>query len=459
MLMSLSEAARALSCAGAYIPPEKDTGFSSVSIDSRSLSPGALFVALSGENTDGHRFLHDVFARGAAGALVERQKLGGSGLEALARSHGVALLPVENTLSGLQQLAAAYLDRFPRLLRIGITGSSGKTTTKEIARAICRLEKEVIANAGNLNSETGLPLSVFEVRSRHEIGIFEAGMNRPDEIGELAHVLRPHIALITNVGSAHIGCFGSRRAIAREKKAIFSAFTGSQRALIPAADEFSSFLAQDIRGSASFFGKEDVQKTRALGLYGWEIDWEGKTARFPLPGRHNLENALAAAALARAAGISPAAIRAGFEASAALFGRGEIFERAGVTILRDCYNANPESAAAALAFCDELDWPGRRLYVIGAMLELGGASEAAHRALGSQLARSKADAVFLYGAETACAVEAACATGKPVFYTDDMDALRASLAHYLSPGALALLKGSRGCALERALSGNFTSGR
>jgi UDP-N-acetylmuramoyl-tripeptide--D-alanyl-D-alanine ligase len=453
MLMSFSEAAHALSSGEAYIPPAKDAGFSSVSIDSRSLLPGALFIALCGEKTDGHRFLQEVFSRGAAGALVERRKISGFGLDALARSHGAALLPVEDSLAGLQRLAAAYLDRFPGLLRIGITGSSGKTTTKEIALSICRAEKETVANAGNLNSETGLPLSVFEVRRRHQIGIFEAGMNRPGEIGELARTLRPHIALITNIGSAHIGRLGSRLAIAREKKTLFSAFTGSERALIPAADDFSSFLAQDIHGTASFFGAADAPGTRSLGLYGWEIDWEGKTARFPLPGRHNLENALAAAALARAAGLSDTAIRAGLEAASALFGRGEIVEHAGVTILRDCYNANPESAAAALAFCDELDWPGRRFYVLGAMRELGGASEAAHRALGTRLARSKADAVFLYGAETACAAENARSTGKPVFYTDDMDALRAALARALSPGDLALLKGSRGCALEQALPG------
>ena len=447
--MQFDEAARALSCGAAYLPPAADAGFSSVGIDSRSLAPGALFAALSGEHTDGHRFIADAFSRGAAGALVERGKA--ADFAELARSHGAALLPVENTLAGLQQLAAAYLDRFPGLLRIGITGSSGKTTTKEIALAICRAEKESIANAGNLNSETGLPLSVFEVRSHHHIGIFEAGMNRPGEIGELARVLRPHIALITNIGSAHIGRFGSRTAIAHEKKALFSAFTGSETALIPRADEFSAFLAQDLRGAASFFGVEDERGARPLGLYGWEIDWEGVPARFALPGRHNLENALAAAAIARAAGVSPAAIRAGFEAALPLFGRGEIFERDGVTVLRDCYNANPESAAAAIAFCDELDWPGKRVYVLGAMLELGGEAEAAHRALGLALAASKADAVFLYGEEAASAAENARSTGKPVFSTGDMDELRAELARALVPGSLALLKGSRGCALERAL--------
>lgn len=601
--------------------------YARVCIDSREVVPGALFVALAGENTDGHRFVNAAFEKGAAAALVEQSKIAMLGLDEIAARHNAVLLPCQNTLDGLQKLAAEYLDKFPNLLRIGITGSSGKTTTKEIALSIFKQRKKVIANKGNLNSETGLPLSVFEVRAEHEVGIFEAGMNRHGEIAELARVLRPHIALITNVGSAHIGKIGSRKGIAIEKKALFSAFTGVETALIDADCDFAALLSKDINGKVvqwnsgektgdaqnaalwqrikrillisakpmdmreyspveytklfpqgfvqtplkevklgkdlfSKLGRKDsgarqaligalyqtlkhpvvvikegddyvfiksfckdnksgyaaviaVEKpekngrivvtayrrkereiakkikkadsivyvddrgsranesksrcrsvshnieekssgiceaqnaaARSLGLQGWEIDVDGKPAKFPLTGRHNLKNAFAAIAIAQAAGIDGEAIRAGLECVTPLFGRAEIIEDGGVTIVRDCYNANPESAAAAIALCDELEWQGRRIYVLGSMLELGGESAAAHRELGGILAKSKADNIFLFGEETAAALPPLA--GKQVFYTNGIDALKTELRKIADKNSLVLLKGSRGCALERA---------
>jgi UDP-N-acetylmuramoyl-tripeptide--D-alanyl-D-alanine ligase len=435
-------------------------GFSSVAIDSRNVAPGALFVALAGEKTDGHRYLGAAFRAGARGALVSRAALEDPalGLLKLAEEAGAELLAAEDSLRGFQDLARRYLEKFPRLLRIGITGSSGKTTTKEIAAAIIGGEKAVVINPGNLNSETGLPLSVFNVRPNHEAGIFEMGMNRRGEIGELAAVLKPQIALVTNIGSAHIGILGTRGAIAEEKKAIFSCFTGKELALIPAGDEYRDFLARDLRGTARFYGAELFQELggiRDRGLEGTEILWDGEAVRFGLPGRHNLANALAALAIARELSVGPAAVRRGLESVKPLFGRGEIF-RGPVTVIRDCYNANPESAAAALAFCDGLDWPGRRIYVMGSMLELGAASPAEHRALGRRLAASQADMVYLFGAETAPAAGALGEEGKvPFFHTDTMGELAGALGKYLRPGDLVLLKGSRGCALEE-LSGALT---
>ncbi|MDR2468422.1 MAG: UDP-N-acetylmuramoyl-tripeptide--D-alanyl-D-alanine ligase [Spirochaetaceae bacterium] len=453
-LMDFATAWHALDCTPSDLCT-MNAGFSSVCIDSRQATAGSLFAALAGEKTDGHHFVHEAFRRGAAAALVERAKIAPLHLDELAGKYNAVLLPAENTLSGLQALAAAYLNLFPRLLRVGITGSSGKTTTKEIARALCRTEKQVIANAGNLNSETGLPLSVFEVRAGHEIGIFEAGMNRPGEIAELARVLRPHIALITTIGSAHIGRFGSVRAIAEEKKALFSAFSGNETALIPAAGQYAALLAENVRGKVVRWGLgldgTPARQIRSCGLRGWEIELDGETALFPLPGKHNLDNALAALALASSAGISGAALRAGLESVEPLFGRAEIIEFWGATVVCDCYNANPESMAAAIALCDDAVWPGTRVYVAGSMLELGGQSEEAHRLLGVQLAQSKAAAVLLFGAETAAAVDAVQAAGKHVVHTTDIDALRAALKKYITGGTLVLLKGSRGCALERVL--------
>jgi UDP-N-acetylmuramoyl-tripeptide--D-alanyl-D-alanine ligase len=374
-------------------------------------------------------------------------------LRRLAERMNKDLIVVADTLRGLQDAARIYLEQFPGLLRIGITGSSGKTTTKEIAAAMIGCEKPVLMNPGNLNSETGLPLAVFGVRPGHEVGVFELGMNRRGEIRELAELLKPQLALVTCVGTAHIGILGSRGAIAEEKKNIFSQFSGAETALIPDDDEYSPYLAEGTRGRVRYYGSKSLEELgtlRDLGLAGTEIDWAGEKVRFALPGRHNLKNALAAAAIAREVPVSPEAVRKGLESAKALFGRSEILEGR-TTLVRDCYNSNPESAAAALDFCDSLDWRGRRVYVMGSMLELGAASQKAHEELGKALAASRADMVFLFGEETAAAagvLKSSGPKGFPFFYTGRMDELSRSLEEYIRPGDLVLLKGSRDCALE-----------
>jgi UDP-N-acetylmuramoyl-tripeptide--D-alanyl-D-alanine ligase len=451
-LMDHRSAARALGAV--LVPPEAEGGFSSVAIDSRKVLQGALFVALRGLTDDGHRFIAPAFEAGAAAALVSRRGMEEAGFDPASLPPGAALLVVEDTLKGLQDLAAAYLDRFPRLLRIGITGSSGKTTTKEIAAAMISREKQVVMNPGNLNSETGLPLSAFGVRDHHEVGIFEAGMNRKGEITELAAVLKPQISLITNIGQAHVGMLGSIEAIAEEKKELFSRFTGKETALVPEDDPFRDYLARDVKGKVVFYGEKTLEASGKLtaihdrGLAGTEIVWEGVPAGFGLPGRHNVKNALAAAALALEAGTGAGAIREGLASMQGLFGRGEIL-RAGTTVIRDCYNSNPDSAAEVLAFCDGLKWPGRRVYIMGAMKELGDHEKAAHEKLGELLAVSKADMIFLFGREM---VDTAMALEKKrvsFFYTDTMEELETVVEKNIRAGDLVLLKGSRSCALEQ----------
>jgi UDP-N-acetylmuramoyl-tripeptide--D-alanyl-D-alanine ligase len=431
--------------------PEK-VGFSSVSIDSRTVLPGALFVALVGEVQDGHRYVRAAFETGAVAAMVARsrwedpdQKLAEIGREL----QGIFLV-VEDTLKGLQESAASYLAQFPGLLKIGITGSSGKTTTKEIAGAMIGQEKRVVMNQGNLNSETGLPLSIFKVRSDHEVGIFEMGMNRKGEIGELAQVLKPHIALITNIGSAHIGFFGTKQGIAEEKKAVFSQFSGNEIAIIPADDPCKAFLAEGIRGRVAFYDSqvEELGAVRNQGIEGFEMIWDGVLVHFSLPGLHNLRNALAAAAIAKEVPVSSQAIRAGLESVKGLFGRSEILSGP-VTVLRDCYNANPESMIRVIELCDTLDWSGRRIYVIGSMLELGTESQAAHEEIGRHLASSEADMVCLYGEETQAIVQVLETAQVPFRYTATMDELAGFLSRFIRSGDLVLLKGSRGCALEQ----------
>jgi len=432
---------------------QSEAGFSSVTVDSRTAREGSLFAALPGTNCDGHSFVEAAFKNGACAALVEQNKIETFKLADIAKSFGKILVIVDNPLEGLQKAAAAYLKKFPDLLKIAITGSSGKTTTKEIAAKIIGIEKRVTMNPGNYNSEIGLPLAVFNLKPGDEVGVFEMGMNHEGEIADLARVLNPDVALITNIGSAHIGILGSKDSIALEKKNIFSQFNGKGVALIPADSPYRDYLAEGVRGRVSFYGQGSFTQlggVKDLGLDGSEIIWDGKQARFALPGKFNLANAFAAIAIAQEIPVSAGAVRQGIEEVKPLFGRGEIIHGK-ATIIKDCYNSNPESLSGALEFCESLDWPGRRVYIIGEMLELGEDSQKAHEVMGRLLADSKADMVFLFGKETAAGLKA-LGSGR-FFHTCDINEMRAAVNDYVRDGDLVLLKGSRGCALERVFGG------
>jgi len=283
--------------------------------------------------------------------------------------------------------------------------------------------------------------------------VFEMGMNRSGEMGELAAVYEPDIALITNVGTAHIGIIGSRDKIAQEKKNVFSRFDGSQCGLVWEDDAYNAFLKREVRGEVADFGPRSTRGFRGAedrGLDGYAVDWEGLRFDFPLPGRHALLDAIAAMAVAERVGTSPRDVADGLSGAKPLFGRGEIV-RGKVTLVRDCYNANPDSVLAAMGFCDGLSWKGRRAYVLGSMLELGTDSEGAHRAMGEAAGRSRAQALFFFGEETRPAFEAARSSGFKgmVVHETDFDRLRAILRSWAREGDLVLLKGSRGMALER----------
>ena len=434
-----------------HISFSKNSGFSSVAVDSRAVKEGGLFFALEGASCDGHSFVAASFEAGAAAAVVEHSKLETFDLVNAAQKACKDLIVVENTLKGLQVSAGIYLEKFPKLLKVGITGSTGKTTTKEIAAAIISCEKNVVKNEGNLNSETGLPLSVFQVRSFHEVGIFELGMNRRGEISETASVLKPNIAVITNIGHAHIGFFGSKREILNEKKCIYKYLSDNDVALVPADDECADELADGVTGNIHYYGAglyDEFEGTRSLGLDGTEIYWAGGKIHFALPGNHSFEDAMAAVAIAKEASVSNSAIKQGLESVRPLFGRLEIL-KGRTTVIRDCYNANPESTAKCIEFCDSIEWPGRRLYVIGDMLELGEASFCEHKKLGELLLQSKADMLFLYGTEIKTAGLCLTDRNRSFYHAQDINELSEILNRYVQTGDLVLLKGSRGCALER----------
>jgi len=450
-LLGVGELSNSLGARHISFCSQDNCSFSSVAIDSRAVQEGALFFALAGASADGHSFVKAAFAAGARAAVVSSSALESFNLENTAREMGKDLIVVPDTLKGLQDSARIYLERFPSIKKVGITGSSGKTTTKEITAAIISCEKNTVMNKGNLNSETGLPLSVFETRAHHEVGVFELGMNRPNEISEIAYVLKPNIALVTNIGSAHIEYFGSKANIVNEKKCIFNFLNENEVALIPDNDEFKKELASGVNAKIKYFGAgcfEEFEGARNLGLDGTEISWAGEKIHFALPGKHNLENAMAAIAMAREVPVSNRAIKQGLESVKPIFGRLEIL-KGRTTVIRDCYNANPESMAKSIEFCDSVDWPGRKTYVIADMLELGDKSVPEHKKLGSLLAASMAEKVFLFGEEIKTAAEYMSKSGRTYFYTSNINELSASLDSYVKQGDLVLLKGSRGCALER----------
>ncbi len=441
--------------AGGRLSGNPGASVSTVEVDSRSVRSGALFAALPGERADGHDFIAPALAAGATAILATEEgwKRRSAALDpALARA-GAAVVLVPDTLSALQEAARAWRLRFPSLVRVGITGSSGKTTTKECLGRILSVKFRTAVNPGNLNSEIGLPQAMFLLRAEHEVGVFEMGINHAGEMDALVRVWEPSHALVTNIGTAHIGILGSRKAIAEEKRKIFSRMTGSGAAFAWEDDEFLPVLAEGLPARLRTFGPrtlEGYEGCKDSGLEGWILRYRGVEIAFPLPGRHNLLDALAAIAMASALGCGPEEIREGLEGVTALFGRSEIF-RGPVTILRDCYNSNPDSASRALDFCDSLAWTGRRVYALGSMLELGTESEAEHRDLGARAGTSRADALLFFGAETAESARAAREAGfrGTVVQTADFDELARKAGDIARDGDLWLLKASRGMELER----------
>jgi UDP-N-acetylmuramoyl-tripeptide--D-alanyl-D-alanine ligase len=428
-------------------------GLSSVVVDSRLARKGCIFVALGGERTDGHEYLSQAAEAGAACLLVsEAQAARREGeLARLTARSGARALAAADTLAALQDLARFHMRRLPPITRIGVTGSNGKTTTKEIIGAMLSRSAPTAMNEGNLNSEIGLPLACFAVTAEHRFAVFEMGMNRAGEMDILADIVRPDLALVTNIGAAHIGLLGSREAIAREKGKIFSRFDGRQTGFLNEEEQFFALLAEGTKGRIVRFGPRSTkgfEGSESLGLDGTLIRWEGSRIRFPLFGPHNLANALAAISVARELAIAPEAVREGLESVVPLFGRSQIL-RGAVTVLVDCYNANPDSMASAIGFVERLPWNGRKLAVLGAMRELGAEAEQAHGALIRLAAGSGFDAVFLLGDEMEEAAREH--TSDRVRWFADAESLGDALARGVRDGDLVLVKGSRGVELERVL--------
>ncbi len=424
-----------------------------VAVDSRKLRRGDLFVALKGERTDGHLFLSDAVESGASALLVSQSFLFGDEGRSVAAGYNLPILYAADTLAALQRLGRGWLEGFPELRRVAVTGSNGKTTTKELIASVLAQVGETIRNSGNLNSEIGLPQAVMEVREKHRYGVFEMGINHPNEMDLLTEVYRPEFTVITTIGTAHIGLLGSREAIAREKGKAIAALPDKGRGFIPEDTEWYDYLSSISRAPLIPYGEKStkgVEKIEDLGFEGWLIRYEGRDIRLALMGRHNLSNAMAAITVGRYFGASSEQIAGGLESVSALEGRSR-YHRGGITVFEDSYNANLDSMRAVI---EEMAGHVQReelVLVLGAMKELGEEVEWAHRELGRIITRTGAAAVFLLGDEMRWTVDELGKKGFTgvLFRSNDFDELKREVLTSVRSGQTILLKGSRVMELER----------
>lgn len=416
------------------------------SVDSRTIRPGELFFALKGPRYDGHDFVAQALAAGACGAVVSRAPEGVSG----------PLLRVPDTQRALWDAARWARARF-RGRVIAVTGSAGKTTTKDAIAALLSTAMTVGRSEGNLNNQVGVPLSLLRLPDEAEAAVLELAMNRMGEIRELAALAQPEIGVVTNVGRAHAGFFESLEEIALAKRELIEALPPAGTAVLNADDPRVAAFAEVHPGPVLTFGFSEKADVRAE-----QAEWSAAGARFrvegvlfesPLPGRHGILNVLAALAVARLFGLPLEDLREPVRRLEASPMRGRRLTHRGVTILDDCYNSNPEALQAMLeTLCAT---PARRrIAVLGEMLELGRWAETLHREAGRRVVECGVDVLVGVRGAARFLVEEAVRAGMPpgaaFFFEEPEDAGR-FLRELLREGDAVLFKASRGVRLERAL--------
>src|SRR4051812_11819333 len=383
---------------------------SRISTDSRTIQAGDLFVPIRGEDFDGHQFVRQTGERGAVGAVVDenwREEV----------PQNFALIRVADTLVGYQNIAAAYRKQLG-LKVLGITGSNGKTSTKDFVAAVLGVRFRVTKTEGNFNNHVGLPRTILDATSRHEIGVWEMGMNHPGEIAPLAKIAAPDAAIITNIGVAHIEFMGSREAIAQEKGMLAEAVGASGTVILNADDPFSESIARRTRAKTLFAGinsgslRADEIRQSADGAEFTVVEGAHRCrVLLPVPGRHMVQNALLAVAAGRVFGLSLEECAVGLASTPLTKARLQIRESDGIQFIDDSYNANPDSMKAALRTLIELDSDGRRIAVLGEMGKLGAESERGHREVGEAAAALRIDELIAVGRIGAAIADAAKKAG------------------------------------------------
>ena len=440
------------------------------SIDSRAVEGDELFFALEGEHSDGHRFVADALRKGAAAAVVRRDWA-----KAHAELSGV-LIGVDDPLTALAQLAGWYRQRFT-LPMIAITGTNGKTTTKDMAACVLSSKHRVLKTGASFNNHIGVPLTLLRLSSAHEVAVVELGMSAPGEITALCKLVRPSVGVITNVGPAHFEAFDSVSDIAAAKGELLAALDETAVAVLNADDPLVMSQRDRFKGRVIGFGIEQPCAFRAeaitLNGRGRASFTVGETrATLNIPGRHNIYNALAAMAVGSFFGISPDEAALALKNAATSSMRMEVTERNGVTFLNDGYNANPVSMRSALEVLTDFGFrisdfglknhnspksgTVRKIAVLGDMLELGAITPNAHEEVGRAAAALGVDALFCFGPFAkhirTGAIQAGM-TGEAARHFDDKTHLSETLERLLRPGDVVLIKGSRGMKMEEVLDG------
>jgi UDP-N-acetylmuramoyl-tripeptide--D-alanyl-D-alanine ligase len=425
------------------------------SIDSRTVNPGELFFAVRGERLDGHDFIDAALKRGAVGAVVSRARVAALPDSVLA----APLLIAEDPLAALQALASHVRRRWSRRL-VAVTGSAGKTTTKEAAAAALGAGLNVLKSQGNLNNAFGLPLQLLRLEPEHDIAVVEMGMNHLGEIAALARIAAPDWGVITNVGNAHVENFAEGQSgIARAKFELVAALPANGAAFLNCDDPYVSQFGRDFPGRAVYFGAGPCADPQILevreDLAGLRVRFRAgereRTMKLNLLGAHNASNAIAGLAVALEAGVDLDAAVAALESLAAQDKRGQLIEVGGATILNDSYNSNPEALKAMIRTLAARP-ASRRILVAGEMLELGGHAPALHAACGRAAAEAGLDLVAGVRGNAEHLAAAACRGGVASLFLPDAEAAGRWLKQTLQPGDAVLVKGSRGVHLERAIA-------
>ena len=434
--------------------------YPSISIDSRTITRGELFIAIKGKNFDGHDFVIQALKKGAGGAIISDKSLIENEFfqQRRGRSNS-AIIAVQDTLTALHDIARDHRKRFD-IHVVGITGSNGKSTSKEMSASVAGMKFNVLKNEGNLNNQIGLPLTILKMNENHTIAILEMGMSKQYEIKKLCEISEPDIGLITNIGKAHLEQLGSIENIRDAKGELVKAIGEGGTVILNSDDSLVMGLKDSFHGRVITFGinaPSDVTasdiRNRNLG-YQFVLTMGGAETMVVLlyPGYHNIYNVLSAAAVGMSLGMDIEDIRRGIESFKPLPMRMEKYMIHGeITILNDAYNANPSSTEAAIKTLSIASFPGKKFLVAGDMLELGEASEDAHRYIGRLAASASIDYLITVGNESKYVFYEAIRSGMPrdkVYACDNFDEVVFILDDELEPGDCVMIKGSRGMKME-----------
>ncbi len=440
---------------GTLIQGSEELSVSGISTDTRTLDKGNLFVALQGENFDGHNFIENAVERGAVSVLGVSSKL-----EKYKDRLSVALIGVDDSLHALGDIANFWRTRH-EVRVIAITGSNGKTSTKEMIAALVGRKYRTLRNVMNLNNLVGVPLTLFNLRREHKIAVIEMGMNRPGEIARLAEIAEPDYGLITNVQPAHLEGLRSLKGIQKAKGELFSGVKENGVLFVNLDDPLIVELAEKTEKHKVTFGESPEADVFLTGIISQDVEGSRFRVRFenketelflPVLGKHQIKNALAAAAVAWKVGVPLEEIKEGLATHRPVKQRMEVKKlRKDIFILDDSYNANPSSVSAALETVAEIGKKGRFFAVLGAMLELGPESPRYHRLIGEKVARLGYRGLLSLGELGREIIKGARGAGMPVEYLylgQNHADVATRLLEWLQPGDWVLVKGSRGFRME-----------